>query len=80
MMGQDRLGHRLPLTHEFFALMLGVRRSSVTVAAGRLSDAGLIEYRRGKVTVVDRGGLERRSCECYRAIRSEYERLMGGWP
>jgi Mn-dependent DtxR family transcriptional regulator len=60
--------------------MLGVRRSSVTVAAGRLSDAGLIEYRRGQVTILDRDGLEKRSCECYRAIRSEYERLLGGWP
>jgi CRP-like cAMP-binding protein len=81
LMVQDRMpGDDFPLTHEVLGLMLGVRRSSVTVAAGRLSDAGLIEYRRGKVTVVDRGGLERRSCECYRAIRAEYERLLGGWP
>ena len=64
-----------PLTHEVFSLMLGVRRSSVTVAAGRLSDAELIEYRRGLIRILDRTGLEKRSCECYRAIRHEYETL-----
>lgn len=81
VMVQDRMpGDDFPLTHEVLSLMLGVRRSSVTVAAGRLSDAGLIEYRRGKVTILDRAGLEKRSCECYRSIRREYERLLGGWP
>ena len=81
LMVQDRMpGDDFPLTHEVLSLMLGVRRSSVTVAAGRLSDSGLIEYRRGKVTILNREGLERRSCECYRAIRHEYERLLGSWP
>jgi CRP-like cAMP-binding protein len=81
LMVQDRMpGDSFALTHEVLSLMLGVRRSSVTVAAGRLSDAGLIEYRRGQVTILDREGLEKRSCECYRAIRGEYERLLGSWP
>ena len=81
LMVQDRMpSDSFPLTHEVLSLMLGVRRSSVTVAAGRLSDAGLIEYRRGLVTILDRTGLEKRSCECYRAIRHEYEMLVGEWP
>jgi CRP-like cAMP-binding protein len=81
LMVQDRMpGDDFPLTHEVLSLMLGVRRSSVTVAAGRLSDAGLIDYRRGRIRIVDRDGLEKRSCECYRSIAQEYERLLGGWP
>jgi CRP-like cAMP-binding protein len=81
LMVQDRMpGADFPLTHEVLSLMLGVRRSSVTVAAGRLSEAGLIEYRRGHMTILDRRGLEMRSCECYRVIRQEYERLVGAWP
>jgi len=81
LMVQDRMpGDDFPLTHEVLSLMLGVRRSSVTVAAGRLSDAGLIDYRRGQVTVINRAGLEKRSCECYEAIKSEYTRLLGDWP
>jgi CRP-like cAMP-binding protein len=81
LMVQDRMpGDDFPLTHEVLGLMLGVRRSSVTVAAGRLSDARLIEYRRGQVTILDRAGLEKRSCECYSAIKSEYARLLGDWP
>jgi Mn-dependent DtxR family transcriptional regulator len=56
--------------------MLGVRRSSVTVAAGRLSSAGLIEYKRGQVTITNRAGLQQRSCECYRAIWDEYDQAM----
>jgi CRP-like cAMP-binding protein len=64
------------LTHEVLGLMLGVRRSSVTIAAGRLSEAGLIEYRRGHVTITDRSGLENRTCECYWSIRHEYQRLL----
>lgn len=77
LMAQDRMpGDDFMLTHEVLSLMLGVRRSSVTVAAGRLSEAGLIEYRRGHVTILDRPGLERRSCECYHAIEQEYDRLL----
>jgi Mn-dependent DtxR family transcriptional regulator len=57
--------------------MLGVRRASVTVAAGALQEAGLIRYRRGKVTVLDRDGLERASCECYGIVRAHFDRLLG---
>jgi Mn-dependent DtxR family transcriptional regulator len=57
--------------------MLGVRRPSVTLAAGMLQQAGLITYHRGHVTVLDRAGLEAASCECYAAIRSETDRLLG---
>jgi CRP-like cAMP-binding protein len=67
-----------PLTQEFLAQMLGVHRPTVTVAAGMLQQAGLIEYSRGSVTIKDRKGLERASCKCYRLITAEYERLLGG--
>lgn len=77
LMAHDRMPRDdFLLTHEVLSIMLGVRRSSVTVAAGRLSEAGLIEYHRGHITVTDREGLERRSCECYWSIRHEYERLL----
>ncbi len=56
--------------------MLGVRRASVTVIAGKLQKAGLIHYRRGRMTIVDREGLEATSCECYRVIHNEYNRLI----
>ena len=69
LMLQDRLGDpRLPLTHEGMAQMLGVRRPSVTVVAGSLQRAGLIEYQRGVVFVRDRAGLEATACECYRRV------------
>lgn len=78
LMAHDRVPHDdFLLTHEVLSMMLGVRRSSVTIAAGRLSEMGLIEYRRGHITVTDRDGLEKRTCECYWSIRGEYERLMG---
>ena len=63
-------------THEHIANMLGVRRESVTEAAGNLQRRGLVRSNRGKVTVVDRAGLESRSCECYRVVRREYDRLL----
>jgi CRP-like cAMP-binding protein len=68
LMAQDRMGgHEFPLTQEFVAMMLGATRPTVTVVAGTLQRAGLIEYHRGHVTIVDREKLEAASCECYRA-------------
>lgn len=61
-----------PLTQEFIAQMIGVRRAGVTVAAGMLSQAGLIHYTRGQIKIVDRQGLEALSCECYRIVQDEY--------
>jgi CRP-like cAMP-binding protein len=69
-------GRRIPMTHEFLAQMLGVRRASVTVTVGILQRAGFVEFRRGRVTVVDRGGLEGAACECYRVTREVYDRLL----
>lgn len=78
LMTHDRTGaDTFTLTHEFLAAMLGVRRASVTVAAGILQKAGLIRYSRGKITVLDRAGLEQASCECYRFVRERYARTMG---
>lgn len=67
----------LPLTQELLAIMLGVRRPGVTVAAQALQDAGLIRYRRGRIAVTDRLGLEKVACECYRRIRADYEGILG---
>jgi CRP-like cAMP-binding protein len=63
------------LTQENISHLLGVRREGVTVAAGRLQDAGLINYARGHIHILDRQGLEKNSCECYEVIKAEYERL-----
>jgi CRP-like cAMP-binding protein len=57
------------LTHEFLALMLGTRRSSVTLAAGEFADAGLIDYSRGRITILNRAALEKISCECFKVVR-----------
>ena len=77
LMTHDRVfGDRFPLTHEFLAFMLGVRRAGVTVAMGRLQEIGLIDYTRGRVTIVDRTGLEIASCECYRVVRAHFDRLL----
>ncbi|HEV2860961.1 MAG TPA: Crp/Fnr family transcriptional regulator [Pyrinomonadaceae bacterium] len=67
----------LALTHEFIATMLGTRRAGVTEAACQLKEAGLISYRRGHVTISDREGLERLSCECYPLVKKEFARLVG---
>jgi len=66
------------LTQEFLAMMLGVQRTGVTAAAGALQRAGLINYSRGNVTIKNRRGLERRSCECYGIAKREFDRLLGG--
>ena len=73
----DRAGQdEFRFTHDFAATMLGLRRPTVTLVAGSLHAAGLIEGRRGKVKIVDRAGLEAASCECYRAIKSSLTRLL----
>ena len=66
------------LTQEFLAMMLGVQRTGVTAAAGALQRAGLIRYTRGDVTIIDRRGLIRRSCECYGVSNEEFDRLLQG--
>lgn len=68
----------LELTQEFIATMLGVRRAGVTEAAGQLKEAGIINYRRGQVTIVDRERLEAISCECYPLVKKEFNRLLAG--
>lgn len=78
LMTHDRVdADAFPLTHEFLAQMLGVRRETVTLGLGALQRAGLIRYRHGVITVEDRAGLEAASCECYRVIRDEFRRLVG---
>jgi CRP-like cAMP-binding protein len=73
----DRVGEdAFSLTHEFLAAMLGVRRAGVTVALGVLQSAGFITSQRGRLTIVDRAGLETAACECYRVITDEYDRLV----
>ena len=73
----DRVPTRdLTMTQELVAIMLGVRRESVTQAAGRLQAAGYIRYRRGHIGVLDRAGLERQACECYGVVKQEISRLL----
>ena len=81
LMCHDRLeGHTLALTHDLLSQMLGVRRPTVTLAAGMLQKAVLIRYSRGVVTILDRAGLEEAACECHRVSRNEYRRLFGRLP
>lgn len=77
LLSLDRLASReLSMTQELIANMLGVRREGVTEAAGKLQQAGLIHYRRGRITVLDRPRLEARSCECYQVVKTEFDRLL----
>jgi len=77
LMTLDRLnGRELIITQELMAHLLGVRREGVTEAAGNLQRAGLIHYKRGHVTVLNRKGLEERVCECYQVVKAEYDRLL----
>ena len=77
LLSLDRLpDNRLSMTQELIANMLGVRREGVTEAAGKLQADGLIEYSRGRITVLDRSGLEARVCECYSVVKKEYDRLL----
>ena len=77
LLSLDRLpSNELTMTQELIANMLGVRREGVTEAAGTLQRAGLIRYSRGKITVVDRPGLEARVCECYQVVKREFDRLL----
>jgi len=77
LMTHDRAnGDEFELTHQFLSKMLGVRRAGVSVAAGILQKADLIKYSRGRITILDREGLEAISCECYRIVREELDRLL----
>ena len=81
LLSLDRLpGNRLTMTQELIANMLGVRREGVTDAAGKLQRQGIIEYSRGQITVLDRAGLERLSCECYAVVKRETDRLLPSPP
>ena len=78
LMTHDRMkSDEFLLTQEFLAMMLGVQRTGVTAAAGALQRAGLIRYKHGHITIIDRRGLIRRSCECYGTSKKEFDRLLG---
>jgi Mn-dependent DtxR family transcriptional regulator len=77
LLSLDRLpGNQLVMTQELIANMLGVRREGVTEAAGKLQTAGLINYSRGHITVLDRPRLEAQACECYQVVKKEFDRLL----
>jgi CRP-like cAMP-binding protein len=79
LLSLDRLhSDELTMTQELIANMLGVRRQGVVETAGKLQSAGLIDYRRGHINVLDRRGLEARVCECYAVVNREYDRLLPG--
>jgi CRP-like cAMP-binding protein len=81
LMTHDRVGtDTFPITQEFLADILGSRRASVTVAEGTLREAGFIQYRRGRVTILNRQGLEQATCECYAVIRETFDRLFAENP
>jgi CRP-like cAMP-binding protein len=77
----DRSGvAELSLTQDLIAIMLGVRRSTVSIAASTLQRAGVIRYQHGRITILDRVGLENAACECYEAVATEYRALFGEYP
>ena len=76
MMHDRAAGQPLPYTHEFLSHMLGANRKSVTLAAQSLQNAGLITYRRGNITVLNRPGLEKASCECYAVVRERFDAFL----
>lgn len=77
LMTHDRVAQdEFPLTHEFLAIMLGVRRPTVTLVMAELARAGIVSHVRGHVRIVDRAGLEGTSCECYRNVRAVFDRLL----
>ncbi|MBS0337813.1 MAG: Crp/Fnr family transcriptional regulator, partial [Proteobacteria bacterium] len=77
LMSADRLhANKLAVTQEMIAHFLGVRRESVTLAAGALQKDGVISYARGRITIIDRRKLEKRVCECYGVVKGEYDRLL----
>ncbi|MEX2273018.1 MAG: Crp/Fnr family transcriptional regulator [Vicinamibacterales bacterium] len=82
VLSHDRVGrNNFKLSHEFLAVMLGVRRPTATIVAGALQRAGHISYKRGQMKILNRRGLEQASCECYRTMQEHYERLLpGGLP
>lgn len=81
LLSLDRLtSDELTMTQELIANMLGVRREGVTDAAGKLRDAGIIQYSRGHIKVLDRQKLEQRVCECYAVVKKEFDRLLSDIP
>lgn len=77
LLNLDRLqSHEIIATQELITSMLGVRREGITEAAGSLQKAGLISYRRGHIVVLNRKGLEQRTCECYAVFKKEYDKLL----
>ena len=76
MMHDRAKGEALPYTHEFLSYMLGANRKSVTLAARSMQAAGLISYRRGKIQILDRPGLERAACECYAIVKDRFDAFL----
>ncbi len=77
LQARDRIqSNTIELTHEFLSQMLGVRRTTVTVVANALQQAGLIRYHRGHIEIIDRRGLEAKACECYDAIRRQIDQVV----
>jgi CRP-like cAMP-binding protein len=78
LIASDAVGvETLPLTHEYLAVMLGMRRAGVTEACLLLRDWGFIDYRRGQIQITDRQGLEGKACECYQIVKKEFDRVLG---